>query len=420
MGGRAGIDGSFWRAVAMFRVGSLCYAVLLFAVADGSYRPIGGWLVIAVMALWTAIATFTYSRSPGWPLLTVDLLVTLGCLASPYVYGSADGSMPITATWVAAPVLAWAVFAGRRAGIAAAAMTAAADFALRGVTAATVNGAILLLLAALTVGHVIRLARQAEERLQRAARQEAAGRERERLARGIHDSVLQVLALVQRRGLEIGGEAAELGRLAGEQEQALRELIRSEPAAAGTAAGLADLGALLCRYSAADVTVSAATSQVLMPADRAREIAAAVGAALDNVRRHAGDGAKAWTLLEADGESSAGSACGEDFAASVEGKGFAGSACGKGFADSAGGKRFAAGGGSVTVTVRDDGAGIPEGRLQRAAAEGRIGVAESIVGRISDLGGTVSIVSAPDQGVEIELSVPVDSASSPVRLGSRP
>ena len=51
-----------------------------------------------------------------------------------------------------------------------------------------------------------------------AAQVEAATRERERLARGIHDSVLQVLALVRRRGEELGGEAAELGRLAGEQE----------------------------------------------------------------------------------------------------------------------------------------------------------------------------------------------------------
>jgi signal transduction histidine kinase len=379
MGEPAGVDGSFWRAITVFRVGSLGYAVLVFAGAEGYYRPVEGWLVIAVMALWTAIAAFAYSRSPGWPLLVVDLLVTLGCLvSSPFVYGPAGGSMPITATWVATPVLAWAVFGGRRAGVVAAAVTAATDFALRGMTAATINSAVLLLLAALTVGHVTRLARQAEERLQLAARQEAAGRERERLARGIHDSVLQVLALVQRRGLEIGGEAAELGRLAGEQERALRELVRGEPAtAAGAGAGLADLGALLRRYSAADVTVSTATSQVLMPADRALEVAAAVGAALDNTRRHAGDGAKAWILVEAAGD-------------------------------------------VVTVTVRDDGAGMPDGRLPRAAAEGRIGVAKSIVGRVTDLGGTVGIVSAPGQGVEIELSIPVDPASHPSRLGSRP
>ena len=74
-----------------------------------------------------------------------------------------------------------------------------------------------------------RLAAEVEAERQHAAAVEAASRERERLARGIHDSVLQVLALVQRRGAEAGGEAAELGRLAGEQEAALRSLVGGAP-----------------------------------------------------------------------------------------------------------------------------------------------------------------------------------------------
>ena len=64
-----------------------------------------------------------------------------------------------------------------------------------------------------------------EAERQHATEVEAASRERERLARDIHDSVLQVLALVQRRGAEAGGAAAELGRLAGQQEAALRALM---------------------------------------------------------------------------------------------------------------------------------------------------------------------------------------------------
>src|SRR5690606_3051655 len=91
----------------------------------------------------------------------------------------------------------------------------------------------LLLMAGLVVGHVVKLARDAEARLARAVELEAATRERERLARRIHDSVLQVLAMVKRRGGELGGEAAELGRLAGEQEAALRALIGASPPAAG-------------------------------------------------------------------------------------------------------------------------------------------------------------------------------------------
>ena len=62
-------------------------------------------------------------------------------------------------------------------------------------------------------------------------------------------------------------------------------------------------------------------------------------------------------------------------------------------------------GGAVTVTVRDDGPGIPDGRLAEAAAAGRLGVARSIHGRLTDLGGTATLTSTPGQGTEVELRV---------------
>jgi len=58
------------------------------------------------------------------------------------------------------------------------------------------------------------------------------------------------------------------------------------------------------------------------------------------------------------------------------------------------------------VTVRDDGVGMPAGRLDAAEHEGRLGVVASIRGRIEDVGGTVSVVSAPGEGTEVELRVP--------------
>jgi signal transduction histidine kinase len=61
---------------------------------------------------------------------------------------------------------------------------------------------------------------------------------------------------------------------------------------------------------------------------------------------------------------------------------------------------------AVTVTVRDDGAGIPAGRLAQAASAGRLGVAQSIEGRMRALGGTASITSAPGEGTEVELRLP--------------
>jgi signal transduction histidine kinase len=230
------------------------------------------------------------------------------------------------------------------------------------VTPSAFNGAILMLLAGVVVGHVARLAVTAQERLQRAVELEAATRERERLARGIHDSVLQVLALVQRRGAALDGEAGELARLAGEQEAALRALISGVPPPV-TDAGQeeVDLRALLGRYASTLVSVSAPAGPVPLPGEVARELAAATGAALDNVARHAGG--RAWVLVEDEGH-------------------------------------------TVTVSVRDEGPGIEDGRLAEAAAQGRMGVSRSIQGRLADLGGTARITSAPGAGTELELVVP--------------
>jgi anti-sigma regulatory factor (Ser/Thr protein kinase) len=375
-----GIEGSFWRAIAVYRIASLGYAALLLVSAGGYQRPVAGWLVLGVMALWTAAVTVARPGTGRGRLLVLDVLVTLGCLLSSlYVQGPDAGGfgvMPLTATWIGGPVLAWAVYGGRRAGAVVAIVLALGDLWLRGLRewslSAPVNGAVLLILAGTVVGHVARLTKQAEERLQRAVESEAAGRERERLARGIHDSVLQVLALVQRRGLEIGGEAAELGRLAGEQEAALREMIRSgPPVSEHGAAELVDVGARLRRLTTATVTVSTPATPLSLPAHQAREVVAAVEAALDNVRRHCGEDANAWILAEDDGV-------------------------------------------RMTITVRDEGPGIPAGRLAEAAAEGRLGIPQSIQGRIAGVGGvggTVGITSVPGQGTEVELIIPTPPAA---------
>ncbi|MCP9954844.1 MacS family sensor histidine kinase [Actinomadura madurae] len=377
--GLMGLETALWRAVAVYRGLALCYAAVVIAMNSGEYaHPLGGWAVLAVMAVWTGYAVFASSdpRRRGRPLLAADLAVAAGCvLATAWVEtpaNIADGRPTLPVSWVAAAVLSWAVAGGRRRGIAAALVLAAANLLVHvfagtsgGIGTTTFNGIVLLFLAGLVVGHVVRLALDAEARLARAVELESATRERERLARRIHDSVLQVLAMVQRRGGELGGEAAELGRLAGEQEAALRSLIGAGPAAPAAArpGGDTDLRPLLTGHASTSVTVSTPATQVRLPAHAAREIEAAVAAALDNVRRHCGAGARAWVLLE-DGH------------------------------------------GGVTVSVRDDGPGMPAGRLEEAAAGGRLGVAQSIRGRIADLGGTVTVFTAEGEGTEIEMTVP--------------
>ena len=368
-----------WRAIAVFRFASLGYAALRVAVIDHAEysRPDWAWAAIAVMAAWTVGTTIAYARPDRRTrlLLSADLAVTAGLLLSTavlqYPHAPRHGVTPVTATWLAGPVLAWAVRYGRRAGAIAALIMSGCDLALmRGAAVSVVlNGVVLLLLAGVIVGHLARLAAEVEAERQHAIEVEAASRERERLARDIHDSVLQVLALVQRRGAEAGGAAAELGRLAGQQEVALRALVGGGMGngAVGSptpsASGDVDLRAVILPAQTDRVTVSVPAQAVLLGKAAADELDAAMRAALDNVRRHCGERARAWVLVEDEQ-------------------------------------------GSVTVTIRDDGPGIPDGRLAEAAAAGRLGVSHSISGRLRDLGGSATISSVPGEGTEVELRLP--------------
>jgi signal transduction histidine kinase len=368
----SGLQAPLWRAIAVFRIAALVYVTLLVVRNVGHYeRPVLAWPVLAIMTGWTVVTTYAYAnpvrRRP--PLLLADLLVTMAALAtSVMVVGRAaleEGRPTIAVAWHVAPVLAWAVAGGRRGGIAAALAMGATDLVVRAhYDQAAFTGTVLMLLAAIAVGYLVRLAEVSQRRLQQAIELEAATRERERLARDIHDSVLQVLALVKRRGAGLDGEAGELARLAGEQEAALRSLV------AGHSAGVVDddaveldLMALLWPYASPAVTLSGPAEPVGLPAAAARGLTAAVAAALDNVAEHCDDGTKVYVLVEDEP-------------------------------------------GEVVVTVRDDGCGIAPDRLDQAAAQGRLGVAQSIRGRLTDLGGRVRITSAPGDGTEVELAVP--------------
>ena len=151
-------------------------------------------------------------------------------------------------------------------------------------------------------------------------------RERERLARTVHDGVLQTLAFINRRGTQLGGEAAQLGAMAADQERLLRALVsgtsperRPRPAVTGDV----DLRQQLGRFAGGEVNLVAPADPVEVPPRVAGELVAAVGAALDNVRQHAGEQAQAWVLVEDDGD-------------------------------------------DVALTVRDNGVGMPAGRLDEA------------------------------------------------------
>ncbi|MGX1672062.1 MacS family sensor histidine kinase [Streptomyces sp. NPDC055400] len=390
---RMSVEQPLWRALTAYRLLTMLYAIGLFVTAQDRFvRP---WVAIgyfAVLVVWTlaTLPRVANAASCTKRFLTADLTVALaGILLTPLAVEHSrivEGGPTLPSIWTAGAVLAYAVKGGWRWAAFASLLVGVANVLQRGAFSRdTLHNVLLVCIASIAIGYVVEVARASERTLARALEIEAATRERERLARDIHDGVLQVLAMVQRRGTALGGEAAELGRMAGEQEVALRTLVAGglvpasracedasqgalvraveEPDELPGTSAPSDLRSLLAPHAGARVSFAEPGTPVLLAPVAAKELAAAVGAALDNVRRHAGTDARAWILVEDEPD-------------------------------------------AVIVTVRDDGPGIPEGRLAQAEGEGRLGVAQSIRGRLRDIGGTAELISVPGQGTEVELRVP--------------
>jgi signal transduction histidine kinase len=366
------VETTMYRALAVLRVVVLANAVALNVYRwDNLVDPGDAVVILVLMTVWTAVAIWAYDQPAlrRAPLLLTDLAVTAATLlASPLAMGD-DLDSTVPGFWVMGAVLAWGIRWHWVGGLVASTVVSLTDLAIRPELGQdNLGNLFLLMIGGPVLGYTSGLLKEMAAARDRAEREAAAAAERARLARVVHDGVLQVLALVQRRGREIGGDAAELGRLAGEQEAALRALVQSAPdnraATRSPAQGeTADLAVALRALDSARVTVSVPGTPVEVDDAAADEIAAAVRACIDNVTHHVGPDAQAWVLLEDLGD-------------------------------------------QLVVTVRDEGPGIPPGRLDEAERQGRLGVAQSIRGRAEDLGGTASVVTSPGRGTEWELTFP--------------
>jgi signal transduction histidine kinase len=361
-----------WRAAQVFRLLSCIYALgFQIAVNPGLEHPALGWLLFGVLIAWSVACAFAYlqgfGRHSAWVLAEIVVVVAL-VLSTEFVASDQwafDNQSWPTTLWATNATISAAVLWGPISGMLTGVVVMTASTVVKGFFNYDLgrNATIVIEVAVgLAVGMAAQTARRAHAELERAARLAATQQERERLSRQVHDGAIQVLALVSRRGREIGGETAELAQLAGEQERALRRLVSSADSEPRVGA-LTDIGALLRDRASDRVSVSVPAQPVLLGAHVADELFAAAVNALDNVAAHAGPDARAYVLLEDLGD-------------------------------------------AVTVSIRDDGVGIADGRLEQAVAEGRIGVAKSIVGRMKSLGGTAELSTGQGSGTEWELTIP--------------
>lgn len=361
--------------------------------ADDFIRPVIAWASIALAAAWTAWLTATRQR-PVAAALWIDLTVCMWLvIASGLVLedGAVVSGRPFFATGYAlsAPLL-WGAARGIRWGLAAGAILGLAHVLTRplngvpldelsGEQVQNLAGAVLnYVVAGIATGIVSRVLvrsasdlAEATENLMRERERAARLAEREKLARHIHDSVLQSLAYVHKRGRELAARSSvssedvgELAGLAARQEAELRSLILRDPEEAP--GGRASLREALEEVARAVAGVEVSVSSVgAIWWDRARidEVAAAVRQALENVSRHSGS-RTATVFAERDE-------------------------------------------GEVVVTVRDDGAGFVYDEDALRAA-GKAGILKSMKGRAEDLGGRMQVTTGPGLGTEVEFRIPDD------------
>ncbi|WP_067694918.1 MacS family sensor histidine kinase [Nocardia jejuensis] len=368
-----------WRAAQAFRLVTLLYAVgQQIASAPHYTNQQLSWVLIALMAVWSGVSAVLLSQWHFRDLARVRTAVVIGDhvvvialifatrLIADYDWYHGHQTLPTT-LWAANAVMSSAILWGPLGGIASGLLIATAVITTRAQWELDVwrdATAPVLVSVGLALGLASNTARRAQEQLQRALRLTAATQERERLAREVHDGVLQVLSYITRRGSEIGGPTAELAQRAGEQEVALRVLISEQGHRADHGGAETDLRPLLTAQASPSVFVSTPGERVPIGRFEAREISAAVAAALANVVQHAGPGAKAYVLLEDTGD-------------------------------------------ELIVSVRDDGPGIRPGRLAEAEDQGRMGVSRSILGRIAAIDGTAQLLfETGDDGAEWEFRIP--------------
>lgn len=386
--GRRGL----WLGILVYRWLAFGWMTVLAAVTSADLRrPELAWAAIGATGAWTLWLT-VYR---GWERpaarwfdlgLSFALLLVSGVVVD---RGVVVADHPFFATaYPVSSAMTWGAARGMRAGIGSGLVLAIGLLASRpingvplgdltlGQVASVGNGIVYYLVAGGAIGLVSGVIRRSGHELRRVTedsvrhrRRAATLAEREQKAREIHESVLQALAMVNRRGKELAGQVAVSGRevrslaeMAAQQERALRALVEREPEE--PPAGKASLREALqeATVGAGDtpVTVSA-PGPLWMPVPDVEELEAVVRRALENVDRHARASHVTVLAERTDGE--------------------------------------------VVLTVRDDGVGFDydEERLRR---DGKAGLLEGIVAPVESLGGTVTVDTEPGRGTTIQMRLP--------------
>jgi signal transduction histidine kinase len=392
--------------VVVFRIGSLLWMIVFNLASGGFAQPLLAYLSLAAAAAWTGwLSVHRDDQGRNW-VLGLDLaLSTYLVLVAAYVVPPGGVTAPTrlffaTAYPVSTPLM-WGMSRGVGGGLGSAFVLSVAIALTRPLNhvpyqhlssfVGVANGAAYYFMAGGTMGAIASAldssARSVNEAVDKVIQeqqlvleeQRVAAQERERAARiavrqdlrrRIHDTVLNVLGAVNRdlRELVARHQDAELGNYSRQlvrAEDDLRYLINQEDEE--TPRGLVSLEdwlhATKAKVLEIEVTLSR-VARIYIPIAAADELCAAVHQALRNVADHA-ETDHAWIFADV-----------ED--------------------------------GQLLTSVRDAGRGFEydEHRLRDAR---KVGILESMKGRIESLGGRMKVVTAPGLGTTVEFYVPMQA-----------
>ncbi len=349
----------------------LRWVVLGFAVAvtlGNRHRiehPVVAFALLAAVAAWAAVAhrltvgeRWRQALRPQAVAAEVALVAAL-IVADGFVLQSRAtgqhlaGAIPIAVLLVAGAALGpwWAAGAGFFLGLsrlAAAAIAGVPEGREGRELLASLSTFVVWMVVGAVTGGTCRLLRRAQDDL-------AEARARERVAADMHDTVLQALAVVERRTTD-----PEVAKVARSAERDLRLYLFGDHQDPGTlpAALRAAAVAVEERWGDLQVSVTVTPDAEAGPATT-RAVAAAVGEALTNAAKHGG--ARTAVVLA-------------DLDDATDG---------------------------LLVTVRDDGSGFDP-----ALVPAGHGLNGSVHGRARDAGGAAEVVTAPGDGCEVRVCIP--------------
>ncbi|WP_185964691.1 ATP-binding protein [Corynebacterium guaraldiae] len=345
---------------------NLGVSALSARIALTALTLLGGVGAMAYAGLW--IFTPALDDAPSTRRSPLSLMLVFLALAGSAVGvlgvsgASLSAAVPLAVVAIGA-VLAWLAYdRGLNTPVGLVAVAAGAVLVIGGVVVAAVtwesgSGSAILATALTLVGFgalVVPLVLKLWRSLSQEQAAKAVSEERAEIAARLHDSVLQTLALIQKRA----GDSREVTRLARAQERELRAWLFDAPSAAPTTC----FGALEAACGEVedlfDMRVSAVTvGEDAELTEAAKLLIQAAREAMVNAGKHAGvDAVDVYAELLA---------------------------------------------GELSIFVRDRGVGFDVD----AIPADRHGIRDSIRARVEGSGGRVRISSTPGEGTEVELAV---------------